>query len=100
MRVLLAILISCSPLLADLGQVRAEPNLEKRSRAALDHAEQALKDSRRAYADGNQQLTTELLEEVAESVDLVEASLKASGKEPIKSPKYYKIAEIKKGRIQ
>src|SRR6266849_6650372 len=99
MRVLLAILICCSPLLADLKQVKAEPNLEKRSRAALDHAEQALKDSRRAYADGNLQLTTELLEEVGESVDLVEASLKASGKDPIKSPKYFKIAEIKTGSL-
>ncbi len=99
MRVLLAILICCSPLLADLKQVKAEPNLEKRSRAALDHAEQALKESRRAYADGNLQLTTELLEEVAESVDLVEASLKASGKDPIKSPKYFKIAEIKTGSL-
>jgi len=99
MRVLLSILMCCSPLLADLGRVRTEPNLEKRSRAALEHAEQALKDSRRAYADGNLQKAAELLEEVAESVELAETSLKASGKDPIKSPKYYKIAEIKTGSL-
>lgn len=99
MRVLLSLLISCSPLLADLVPVRSEPNLEKRSRAALEHAEQALKDSRRAYADGNLQQTTELLELVAESVDLAETSLKASGKDANKNPKYFKIAEIKTGTL-
>ena len=95
MRALLTILVCCSPLLADLGRVKAEPNLEKRSRAALEHAEQILKDAKRAYADGNLQKTSELVEQVAESVELAEASLKASGKDPIRSPKYYKIAEIK-----
>jgi len=95
MRFLLPILMCAAPLLAELNQVRAEPNLEKRSRAALEHAEQILKDSRRAYAAGNLQQTTELLEEVAQSVELAEMSLKESGKDPIKSPKYFKIAEIK-----
>ena len=51
MKVALAVLLCCAPLAADLAQVRAEPNLEKRSHAALDLAEKSLRASRQAYAD-------------------------------------------------
>jgi hypothetical protein len=95
LKVLLSILLCCAPLAADLGQVKAEPNLEKRSRAALDQAERSLKASRQAYAEGDLQHTAELLEETAEAVDLAEASLKETRKDPIKSPKHFKYAEIK-----
>lgn len=87
--------IGCGALRADLAGVKAEPNLEKRSRAALENAERALKDGRKAYQDGNLEQTKTLLEEVRESVVLAEASLEETGKNPIKSPKYFKNAEIR-----
>jgi hypothetical protein len=99
MRTLLSILLCCGPLLADLTPVRAEPNLEKRSKAALEHAEKALKESRRAYSAGDPQLAAAHLEEVEHSVELAETSLKESGKNPHKSPKYFKIAEMKTGGL-
>ena len=83
------------PLAADLAQVRAEPNLEKRSRAALELADRSLKASRQAYSAGNVPEAAALLDEVAQSVELAEASLKATHKDPIKSPKHFKYAEIK-----
>ncbi len=81
--------------MADLAQVRAEPNLEKRSRAALENAERALKDSRKAYEAGDLKETAALLDEVKESVDLADISLKETHKDPIRSPKHFKNAEIK-----
>jgi hypothetical protein len=94
-RVLLSILLCCLPLAADLAHVRAEPNLEKRSRAALEQAEQSLKASRHAYAAGNMEQTAAHLEELVQAVDLAETSLKETHKDPIKSPKHFKYAEIK-----
>jgi len=98
-KTLLWMLLSCAPLLADLAQVRAEPNLEKRSRAALDNAEHSLKASRQAYEAGDLKLTQELLEELQQSVLLSERSLKEAGKDPIKHPRYFKDAEKKTGEL-
>ncbi len=95
MRVLLCVVLCCAPLAADLAQVRAEPNLEKRSRAALELAERSLKASRQAYAAGDMQQAAALLDEMEQCVDLAETSLKGTGKDPIKSPKHFKYAEIK-----
>jgi len=94
-RVLLCVVLCCAPLAADLAQVRAEPNLEKRSRAALELAERSLKASRQAYAAGDMQQAAALLDEMEQCVDLAETSLKGTGKDPIKSPKHFKYAEIK-----
>jgi hypothetical protein len=94
-RTFLWLLLSCTPLLADLAQVRAEPNLEKRSSSALENAERSLKASRQAYEAGDLKLTQELLDELEKSVELTETSLKATGKDPIKSPRHFKHAEIK-----
>jgi hypothetical protein len=93
--VLLATLLCCFPLAADLAQVRAEPNLEKRSRAAIELADRSLKASRQAYSAGDAQQTAALLDEVGQSVELAETSLKATHKDPIKSPKHFKYAEMK-----
>jgi hypothetical protein len=51
MKLLLA-LVCALPLSADLSVIQTEKNLEKRSRLALEHADQELKESRRAYHDG------------------------------------------------
>src|SRR5262249_6159445 len=82
------------PLSADLSQVKAEPNLEKRSKLALDYAEQAIKDARAAYGNGDGEKSTALIAQVREAVELAENSLKETGKNPRRSPKYFKKAEI------
>ena len=99
MKILFWMLLACAPLLADLAQVRAEPNLEKRYRAALDNAEHSLKASRQAYEAGDLKLTAELLEELQQSVLLAEKSLKDTGKDPIKRPGHFKDAEKKTGDL-
>ena len=68
-------LLACAPAMADLAQVRAEPNLEKRAHGALDNAERALKACRKAYDSGDLPQTQALLDEVKDSVSLADESL-------------------------
>ena len=79
---------------ADLAQVKAEPNLEKRSKLALDYAESTLKEARTIYNNGDSGKVTALIAQVREAVELADQSLKETGKNPRKSPKYFKKAEI------
>ena len=73
----------------------AERNLEKRSRKALENAEKVLSAARHAYRKGDVAQTQAALEEVLESVLLAHESLKQTGKDPARSPKHFKRAEIK-----
>jgi hypothetical protein len=88
------LLLAAGALQADLKQAKAEPNLEKRSKLALDNAAAALKDAREAYHKGELSQVKELVAEVGQSVDLAVASLQSTGKDPRRSPKWFKRAEI------
>ena len=79
---------------ADLKQVMTEPNLEKRSKLALDNAETAYQAARDAYQKGNNTQVASDVSELVESVDLAYDSLNQTGKDPRKSPKWFKRAEI------
>jgi len=92
--VLLLALAPAALLHADLAQVKAEPNLEKRSRLALENAAAALKAARTAYGEGETSKVQPLIEEVGDSVGLVLSSLQDTGKNPRKNPKYFKQAEM------
>src|SRR5512142_1977756 len=79
---------------ADLGKARSEPNLEKRSQLALNNASEEYKSARAAYEKGDTDRVAAAAEEILQSVDLAYDSLKDTGKDPRKSPKYFKRAEI------
>jgi len=79
---------------ADLKQAMAEPNLEKRSKLALDNAVAAYQVARTAYQNGENDRVTAAITEIQESVDLADNSLTQTGKNPRKSPKWFKKAEI------
>ena len=78
----------------DLKQALAEPNLEKRSKLALDNAEAAYQTLRSAYEKGDNGQVSAAAGEIKESVELAYTSLTATGKDPRKSPKWFKRAEI------
>jgi len=79
----------------ELSRVEAEPNLERRAHAALDNAEDALKRARDAYAKGDDSGAGARLNEVQKSVELADSALKQTGKNPIRSPKHFKHAEMR-----
>ena len=82
------------PLRADLKAAMAEQDLGKRSKLALDNAAVALKAAREAYNQGDKEKATGATAEFVASIDLASESLKATGKNPRKSPKWFKQAEI------
>jgi len=88
-------LLAVVPLRADLAAVRAEPNLERRAGKALDNADRALKTAQETYRNGYAQQSEAAFEELRESVVLANDSLKQTGKNPSRSPKHFKRAEIR-----
>jgi hypothetical protein len=83
-----------SLLRADLKTAMAESDLGKRSKLALDNAGAALKATRDAYNRGENDKVAAAANEVLESVNLAAESLKATGRNPRRSPKWFKQAEI------
>jgi hypothetical protein len=79
---------------ADLTTVKNEPNLEHRSELAITNANTALDAARDAYNAGDAEKTAKELNEVSESVDVAYEALSATGKDPRKSPRYFKKAEM------
>jgi hypothetical protein len=90
----MGVLLYAAPVRADLKPAKAEPNLEKRSKLALDNAAAALKHAREAYRKGEMDETRTLAAEAVESVELAESSLRETGKDPRRSPKWFKRAEL------
>ncbi len=82
------------PLHADLKAALAEHDLGKRSKLALENAGAALKTAREAYQQGDNTAVTAAAREIQESVDLAWDSLESTGKNPRKSPRWFKQAEI------
>lgn len=79
---------------ADLRAARAEPNLEKRSKLALGNALALYTNARQAYQQGDTNQVKADATEIQESVELAYTSLEDTGKDPRKSPKWFKQAEI------
>jgi hypothetical protein len=84
------------PLRADLASAKSERKPEKRAEKALDNAQDAFKHARSTYMQkGDLSQTSAYLDEVMESVQLAYDSLIETGKNPSKSPKHFKKAEIR-----
>jgi hypothetical protein len=79
---------------ADLKQALAESNLEKRSQLALENAVAAYKAARTAYEKGESEQVAAGIAEIQESVELAFTSLTQTGKDPRRSPKWFKKAEM------
>jgi hypothetical protein len=79
---------------ADLKKAQAEPDLEKRSKLALDNAFAAYQTARDQYQKGEMEQVRASIQEIGQSVDLAYQSLNATGKNPRRSPKFFKSAEL------
>jgi len=80
---------------AELARIEGESHAEKRAREALDYAHEALREARDAYTKSDTAATSAHLEDVEQSIELADSSLKATGKNPSRSPKNFKYAELK-----
>jgi hypothetical protein len=80
---------------AELAEVRAEPNLEKRARLALDASDAALTDARADYELGENERVATDAAKIADSADLALLSLDQTGKDPRKNFRWFKFAEVR-----
>jgi hypothetical protein len=92
--ILLCIALLVPAARADLKAALAERDLGKRSKLALENAGSAIKAARAAFEKGENAQVESAAIEVRESVDLAYDSLKSTGKDARKSPKWFKHAEI------
>src|SRR5262245_24607504 len=79
---------------ADLKAALAERDLGRRSKLALENAQTAMKTARAALEKDDAEKLNAATAEVQESVDLAYESLKSTGKDPRRNPKWFKNAEI------
>ena len=95
MRIALLWTISIASLGAlDLATVEQEPNLERRSQMAMDYANSGLDTARTAYQANDLDKTRVSLDEVGAAVSLAYSSLKQTGKEARRDPKFFKRTEL------
>jgi hypothetical protein len=78
----------------DLASVQQEPNLEKRNQLAMEFANSALDAARTAYQANDMDKTRASLDEVGDAVTLAYDSLKQTGKEARRDPKFFKRTEL------
>jgi hypothetical protein len=78
----------------DLNSVQQEPNLEKRNQLAMEFANSALDAARTAYQANDMDKTRASLDEVGDAVTLAYDSLKQTGKEARRDPKFFKRTEL------
>ena len=78
----------------DLASIRQEPNLERRSQLAMESANAALDTARTAYQANDLDKTRASLDEVGDAVTLAYDSLKQTGKEARRDPKFFKKTEL------
>jgi len=90
----LGLIFTSGLLPADLKIALNERDLGKRSKLALDNAGAALKEAREAYQKGDDKALAAAAQEIEDSVSLAWDSLESTGKNPRKSPRWFKHAEI------
>ena len=78
----------------DLNSVQQEPNLEKRNQLAIECANSALDTARTSYQANDLDKTRVSLDEAGEAVSLAYNSLKQTGKEARRDPKFFKRTEL------
>lgn len=94
-RLFLVLLIAVAALPANLASVRGEPNVEKRSRLALDNADAAYLRSRANLEAGKSEAAAADLQEVQQSVELAKEALDQTHQNPSRKPKNFKYAETR-----
>ena len=91
---LLALAASSAPVLADVKAVMAEPDLEKRSQLAIQHAMKELDSARTAYSEDKMDDFKRLVTEIGDLAEISYKSLQDTGKKARRSPKWFKRAEL------
>lgn len=88
------VLLFAAPVPTSLDQVKAEPNADRRAKAAVDYAGVAEKNAEAAYGKGDMPAVMAELKNVVEGMETAKQSLASTGKGPGRNPGPYKYAEM------
>ena len=91
--VLLALLLFAPPPPVTMDQVKAEPNLERRARLAIDFAVAQERAAETAYDGGDMVASGATLKAMADAMTIAQESLAATGKKAGRNPAPYKYGE-------
>jgi len=91
---LLAGLVWAAPARADLTRAKAEPNLTRRARIAMENADLQIRAASAADKRGEWSAADKALAEIRESVDLAYESLKQGVRNP-RNSSHYKNLEVR-----
>jgi hypothetical protein len=92
--IVLSLAFASVSLASGLEAIKAETNLEKRSKLALEYANSQIDAARQAYSAGNLKGSTAALSQVCEGVNLSIDALDETHKDARRSPKAFKRAEV------
>ena len=80
---------------ASLDQIRTEPNLEHRARAAIDFGMVAERNAESAYSKGDMAAVASELKSMEAAIEIADQALKETGKSAMRHPGPYKYGELK-----
>lgn len=83
----------------NLARIEAVPDMQRRSRQALEFAYTQLPRAIEAYQAGNLELGREELGSLVQAVEMAVESLEATGKHPRRHPRHFKHAEIRTRKL-
>jgi hypothetical protein len=84
---------------ATLDQIRAEPNPERRARAAVEFAAAAERNAESAYSKGDMKAVTAELNNMVMGVETAQQALQETGKSPLRHPGPFKSGELRTEEI-
>lgn len=97
---LLALAVCCAAdTHPELARIETLPDLERRSRQALEFARERLEECLQAYAGDRPEAGRAGLDAISDAVALAVRALQATGKHPRRNPRHFKYAEIRTRRL-
>lgn len=91
----LFLLLAAAPVPTSFDQVKAEPNPERRAKAAIEFAAAAERNAEAAFSSGNMHDAAAQLNTMKDSMEMTRDSLVASRKTPGRNPQLYKYFELR-----
>ena len=95
----LAVATAGAPGSSELEAVKAEPDLERKARRALEFSRAQVDRVLAAYQQDDPEGGKQILAEIQEAVELAHEALMATGKPARRRPKHFKRAEIQTRRL-
>jgi hypothetical protein len=92
---MLLLFLAAAPVPVSFDQVKAEPNPERRARAAVDFAATSERKAEEAFSNGDMEGVAAGLNTMKASMEVTRDSLIASKKTPGRDPGLYKYAELR-----